>query len=87
MYEELLNKLESIKDTFVSEEDIDNIFYTEDWDCAGFNEENNKLTYTESPMGKFITLDIELDRPAIDWGELSPDTKIKIKSIKKMYWR
>lgn len=86
MYKEMLNKLESIKGKFVNEKTIDDIFKKEHWECMGFNKGNNRITYIESPMGKYIKLEIELDRPAIDWGELAPGTKIKIKSIKKMCW-
>ena len=72
MYENMLSKLEDIKGQFVDEETIDNIFYEEGWDCMGYNQDMNKLFYIESPF--------------IEWGELAPNTKIKIKSIEKKWW-
>ena len=86
MYENMLFKLESIKGKFVSEEIIDNIFYEEDWECMGYNQDMNKLIYTESPMGKQINLYIELNGPFIELGKLASGTKIKIKSIEKKWW-
>ena len=86
MYENMLSKLEDIKGQFVSEETIDNVFYEEDWDCMGYNQDMNELIYIESPMGKEIDLSIELDGPFIEWGELAPNTKIKIESIEKKWW-
>ena len=86
MYENMLSKLEDIKGQFVSEEAIDNIFYEEDWDCMGYNQDMNELIYIESPMGKEIDLSIELDGPFIEWGLLAPYTKIKIKTIEKKWW-
>ena len=86
MYKSMLSKLKDIKDKFVDEETIDNIFYEEDWECIGYNQDMNKLIYIESPMGKEIDLSIELDGPFIEWGELAPNTKIKIKTIEKKWW-
>lgn len=86
MYKSMLSKLKDIKDKFVDEETIDNIFYEEDWECMGYNQDMNKLIYIESPMGKEIDLDIELDGPFIEWGVLAPNTKIKIKTIEKKWW-
>ena len=86
MYENMLSKLEDIKDKFVDEETIDNIFYEEGWECMGYNEAHDKLIYIESPMGPYIELEIELSEEPIEWGVLAPDTKIKIKCINKMYW-
>ena len=37
-------------------------------------------------MGKEIDLYIELDGPFIEWGQLAPKTKIKIKNIEKKWW-
>ena len=54
MYKSMLSKLKDIKDKFVDEETIDNIFYEEDWECMGYNQDMNKLIYIESPMGKEI---------------------------------
>ena len=86
MYKSMLSKLKDIKDKFVDEETIDNIFYEEDWECMGYNQDMNKLIYIESPMGKEIDLSIELDGPFIEWGVLATDTKIKIKAIEKKWW-
>ena len=86
MYKSMLSKLKDIKDKFVDEETIDNIFYEEDWECMGYNQDMNKIFYIESPMGKEIDLDIELDGPFIEWGVLAPDTKINIKAIVKIWW-
>ena len=86
MYKSMLSKLKDIKDKFVDEETIDNIFYEEDWECMGYNQDMNKLIYIESPMGKEIDLSIELDGPFIEWGVLAPDTKRKIKTIEKKWW-
>ena len=86
MYKSMLSKLKDIKDKFVDEETIDNIFYEEDWECMGYNQDMNKLIYIEAPMGKEIDLYIELDKKPLGWGELAPNTKIKIKSIEKKWW-
>ena len=56
MYKTMLSKLENIKDKFVDEETIDNIFHEEDWECMGYNQDMNKIFYIESPMGKEIDL-------------------------------
>ena len=86
MYENMLSKLESIKYEFVEEETIDSIFYEEDWECMGYSQNMDRLIYIESPMGKEIDLYIELDGPFIEWGQLAPKTKIKIKNIEKKWW-
>ena len=39
MYKSMLSKLKDIKDKFVDEETIDNIFYEEDWECMGYNQD------------------------------------------------
>ena len=52
MYKSMLSKLKDIKDKFVDEETIDNIFYEEDWECMGYNQDMNKLIYTEQNKKK-----------------------------------
>ena len=91
MYEELINKLEKLKDKEVSLEELDGIFNEYDWDCMGFslNPKNKKCTdkfekliYIECPMGKELDLTIELPE-----GETIETTDIvMIKNINKKYW-
>ena len=86
MYKEMLNKLEAIKDKFVDIEIVDNIFEAEGWNCMGYPESMDLITYIESPMTKQIDLHIVLDKEPLGWGELAPGTKIKIESVEKLYW-
>ena len=91
MYEELINKLEKIKDKEVSLEELDNIFGEYDWDCMGFslNPKNKKCTdkfekliYIECPMGKELDLTFELpESETIETTDI-----VMIKNINKKYW-
>ena len=91
MYEELINKLEKLKDKEVSLEELDGICNEYDWDCMGFslNPKNKKCTdkfekliYIECPMGKELDLTVVLPE-----GETIETTDVVIiKNINKKYW-
>ena len=59
MYDDMLNKLERIKVKFVDEETIHSIFRDQYWEFMGYDLEGTKMYYIESPMGAYITLEIE----------------------------
>ena len=87
MYDDMLNKLERIKGEFVDEETIHSIFRSQKWEFMGYNLEGTKMYYIESPMGAYITLEIELSEKPNDEYIVAPNTKIKIKNIIKHAWR
>ena len=91
MYEELITKLEKLKDKEVSLEELDNLFGEYDWDCMGFSvklkkkkqtDKFEKLIYIECPMGKELDLTVVLPE-----GETIETTDVVIiKNINKKYW-
>ena len=87
MYDDMLNKLERIKGEFVDEETIHSIFRSQKWEFMGYNLEGTKMYYIESPMGAYITLEIELSEKPNDEYIVAPKAKIKIKNIIKHAWR
>ena len=87
MYDDMLNKLERLKGKFVDEKTIYSIFRDEKWEFMGYNLEGTKMYYIESPMGAYITLEIELSKKPNDEYIVAPGTKIKIKNIIKHAWR
>ena len=87
MYDDMLNKLERIKGEFVDEETIHSIFRSQKWEFMGYNLEGTKMYYIESPMGAYITLEIELSEKPNDEYIVAPHARIKIKNIIKHAWR
>ena len=91
MVEELLSRLENLRDKEVSLVELDGIFGEYDWDCMGFSvkpkmkkqtDKFEKLIYIECPMGKELDLTVELPE-----GETIETTDVVIiKNINKKYW-
>ena len=89
MVEELLSRLEDLRDKEVSLVELDGIFGEYDWDCMGFSikskkqtDKFEKLIYIECPMGKELDLTVELPE-----GETIETTDVVIiKNINKKYW-